>query len=223
MKLLCTLLALLLPSAALAGDLNAPALPFKAPVSSPCTLQGCSGFYLGVGLSGTGTNADIVGNGVNGSVFAAGGIIDVHGGYQLWNGQYFAAFEGGIGNQFQPSQPLSSLGAGSLVGYEKIKLGLGLTGLFNQPSGTPASGQAPAAINIPASIAAALISPYLTTGAMQRNGVSQWISGAGAEFLLASHWNLNLEYVYGAPVSKTSPFNGAPPLNLVTLGLNYHF
>jgi opacity protein-like surface antigen len=223
MRLICIAVAVLV--AALSSSRAADNLPFKAPayVTAPCTLQSCSGFYVGMGLSGSGTNADIVGSGINNSVFAAGGVIDVHGGYQFWNGTFFAAFEGGIGNTFQPNQPISALGAKSLTGYEIIKLGAGLQGLFTQPSGTPAPGQAPAAINIPSQIASLLMSPYFVTGAMQRNGVSQWITGAGAEFLLASHWNLDLRYVYGAPINSTSPLNGAPALNLVTLGLNYHF
>ena len=222
-KLLLALLLLLPTAAAFGGDINGPTLKAPAYTSTPCTLTSCSGFYAGMGLAGSGTNANIVGNGIQGSVFAAGGDIDVHAGYQLWNGTFFAAGEVGIGNAFQPSQPISALGAKTLTGYEIIKLGGALGGLFSQPTGTPAAGQAPAAINIPSAIASVLMSPYFTTGAMQRSGTSQWITGAGAEFLLASHWNLDLRYVYGSPVVNTNPVNSLPPLNLVTLGLNYHF
>jgi opacity protein-like surface antigen len=225
MKKLLIAAAVLFPTLAIAGDINGPVLPLKAPVyvSAPCTPQQCSGWYAGVGLSGSGTNADILGSGINNSIFAAGGVLDVHGGYQFFNGQYFAAAEVGVGNAFQPNQLISSIGARTLTGYEVVKLGMGLGGLFVQPSGTPTAGQAPTAITIPSTIANAMLSPYFITGAMQRNGISQWINGAGTEFLLASHWNLDIRYVYGSPISSTNPLNGAPPLNLVTVGLNYHF
>ena len=224
MKLRALVLALsLISTGAFAGDIASPSYKAPAYVSTPCTLTSCSGWYAGMGLSGSGTNANIIGNGIQGSVFSAGGDIDIHGGYQLWNGTYFAAGEVGIGNSFQPNQLVSSLGAKTLTGYEVVKLGGTLGGLFSQPTGTPVAGQAPAAINIPASSASILMSPYFVTGAMQRYGVSQWITGAGAEFLLASHWNLDLRYVYGAPVTSTTPTGSLPPLNLVTVGLNYHF
>ena len=216
LRLAVGLAAFLLAAPALAAD-----LPVKTPAavipSSVCTLTSCSGWYVGMGLSGNGSNADIIGNGINGSVFAAGGTIDVHGGYQLWNGSYFAAAEIGIGNEFLPSQPISTLGGQSLVGYEKVKLGMGLQGLFNPNTAPAVAGQAPTGINIPASIANVLMSPYVQFGAQQRKGVSQWISGAGAEFLIASHWNLDLGYTYATPV------NALPSENKVTIGLNYHF
>ena len=194
-------------------------LAVKAPaVAAPvCTLQGCSGWYAGMGLTGIGTNANIIGNGIGGSIFAAGGEIDVHGGYQFWNGTYFAAAEVGIGNVFQPNQSLSTLGKTSITGYEIVKLGYGLQGLFNVSTAPAAGSQAPTAINIPASLAQSLISPYILMGAQQRAGISQWINGAGAEFLLASQWNADLRYTYA------SPTGGLPSDNKVTLGLNYHF
>lgn len=207
------------PIAALAADVGAAAFPLKAPaiVTSPCTISNCSGMYAGFGLSGDGTSVDILGSGLNQSVFSAGGIIDVHAGYQLWNGTYFAAIEGGIGNEFAKAQPLNSFGAQTLVGYEIVKLGIGLSGLLGGPLAPSAPSQSPGAINLPATIAGALMSPYIAMGAEQRHGVSQWVTGAGAEFLLASHWNLDIRYLYAAPVTNL------PSANIVTLGLNYHF
>lgn len=198
---------------ALAADVAVKAPVAKVPT---CTITSCSGWYAGVGLTGIGTNANIIGNGIGGSVFAAGGEIDVHGGYQLWNGTYFAAVEAGIGNVFQPSQPVSTLGK-SITGYEIVKLGYGLQGLFNVTTAPAVGSQAPSGINIPASIAGSLMSPYILMGAQQRAGISQWVNGAGAEFLLASQWNLDLRYTYA------SPSGALPADNKVTIGLNYHF
>lgn len=190
------------------------ALPVKAPLlpaSSPCVINNCTGWYAGVGLTGNGTNADIVGSGLNQSIFAAGGQLDIHGGYQFWNGKYFAAAEVGLGYQFQNGA--IAVSSSNLTGYELIKFGGSLSGLFNTNSS--AVGQSP--ITIPQALAEALISPYFAIGAIQRNGVSQWATGAGADFLLATNWDLDLRYLYAPAV------NNVKDENLITLGLNRHF
>jgi hypothetical protein len=216
---LALIAGLAISTAAIAADNlpTIPTFPLKAPVSTGCTLTSCSGWYAGMGLSGNGTSLDIVGQGINQSIFGAGGTIDIHGGYQLWNGTYFAAAEAGIGNEFLPNQPINTLGAASLVGYEKVKLGMALSGLFNPATAPAAGSQSPTAINIPASIANILMTPYVQMGAEQRKGVSQWINGAGAKFLLASHWNLDIGYTYAAAQG------GLGSENKVTMAIDYHF
>ena len=214
MKKLALALSLLATPAS-AADLPVKAKAFSI-TTSGCTITSCSGWYAGIGLSGDGTNANIIGNGFNGSVFAAGMGLDVHAGYQLWNGTYFAAVEAGIGNQFQPTQSISSLG-NSLEGYEKVKLGIGLSGLLGGSVAPATPSQAPTAINIPSTIANTLMSPYVQIGAQQRKGISQMISGAGAEFLLASHWNLDIGYTYAPAVGTLSSENK------VKLSVDYHF
>lgn len=202
---------------ALAADVSAPA---PAPAvrflqQQACTIQNCSGFYVGAGLTGNGTNADIVGNGINGSVFAEGGMIDLHTGYQLWNGQFFAALEAGVGYQYTNGGV--ALAGTNVTGYEIVKLGYGLQGLINNSTSTTVPGQAPTAITVPASIENALMSPYIAMGGIQTRGVSVWANGAGAEFWLASHYNLDLRYMYAASQQ------GLAPVQQVTLGVNYHF
>ena len=61
------------------------------------------------------------------------------------------------------------------------------------------------------------MSPYVAVGAIQHNVVSQFATGAGADFLLATNWDLDLRYMYAPAVGRI----GAE--NLVTLGLNRHF
>lgn len=204
----------LLCGPALAADLSFP-IKAAAVAANPCTVTSCSGWYVGVGLTGNGTNADIVGNGVNQSVFAAGGILDVHGGYQMWNGTYLFGAEVGIGNQFS-NGPIGDFGSKSLIGYEIVKFGGSLTQLFNTTATTTA-GQAPAGVTVPSALANAYIAPYVAMGAIQRAGINQWATGAGAEFVLAQSWNLDLRYMY-APA-----LNDIASMNLVTIGVNYHF
>jgi hypothetical protein len=54
-------------------------------------------------------------------------------------------------------------------------------------------------------------------GAVQRKGISEWVTGAGSEFVLAQNWNLDIRYLY-APTQS-----GLDAMNLVTIGANYHF
>jgi hypothetical protein len=121
---------LIAPPETMAADLPAAIKgPVKAAAAAPpaCTPAFCSGWYFGLGLTGNGTSADMGGNGVNQSVFATGGILDIHGGYQLWNGSYLFAAEAGLGNQFQ-NGPINQFGSKSLVGYELVKFGGDLSG-----------------------------------------------------------------------------------------------
>ena len=106
-RLLGVLIAGLLTAPAFAADLTTKAAPL-ATAAYGCVPQSCSGWYAGFGILGDGSNADVIGNGINGSVFAYGGALKVQGGYQLWNGQWFAAIEGSVGYEFTTN---SSVGA----------------------------------------------------------------------------------------------------------------
>src|SRR5579862_9291627 len=92
-------LAALIAASGLAGA-SAPALstdmPAKAQAAAPiptCTITQCSGWYLGGHVEGLGSNADILGSGIQSSIFAGGAGLGGHAGYQLWNGNFFAAAE----------------------------------------------------------------------------------------------------------------------------------
>ncbi|WP_315792211.1 hypothetical protein [Bradyrhizobium sp. SZCCHNRI1002] len=222
--MLALALAAVAPRASLAADVAPPAA--AAPVLQmpslsvpvPCSMSNCSGWYLGFGMSGNGSNLDIVANGINQSVFSAGGILDVHGGYQFWDGNYFFAVEGGVGNEFAKAQPVAgAVSLNTIVGYELVKVGGALSGLINPSTSTTTPGQAPAAIAVPASLSKIYMSPYFAAGAIQRGGYSQWVTGAGAEFVLAAAWSMDLRYLY-APSS-----NSLPSTNIITIGLNRHF
>jgi hypothetical protein len=198
-------------TAAISAAIKAPAL-----TAANCTIANCSGFYAGAGLTGNGTNADILGNGINQSVFAAGGILDAHAGYQMWNGTYLFGFEVGLGNEFS-NGPISNFGSKTLVGYEEVKLGGALSNLINTTTGTTASGQAPGPLTVPSSFANVFMAPYVSFGAMQRGGYNEWVTGAGMEFVLAKNWNMDVGYRYAPATGSIGS------LNMVTIGLNYYF
>ncbi len=206
----------LIASPAFAADLSLKAVPL--PTAAPCSAGSCSGWYAGFGVLGDGTNVDIVGNGINGSVFSAGGAIQLHGGYQLWNGSWFAAIEGGAGYEFTRASAnglnIVNNGGSKFIGTELVKLG------YNFFPSTQAAvvvpSQSPIPLISPANFFAAT-TPYMVFGGMQRRGKSLWVNGAGAETVIAAGWTSSVQYLY-APSQ-----NGDPATNIVMLGLNKHF
>jgi len=209
------LAALLLTSPAFAADLSVKA-PAVAPL--PCVAGACSGWYAGFGLLGDGSNADIIGQGINGSVFAAGGALKVQGGYQFWTGQLFAALEGGIGYEFTTNTsanlPVVTNRGSKFIGTELIKLGYNFFPSTQVATTTPS--QLPIPLTVPANLLASS-TPFFVFGGMQRRGISQWVNGAGIETVIAAGWTSEAKYLY-APSQQ-----GQPAASIVTLELNKHF
>lgn len=210
--------ASLLSSTAYAADVP---LPLKSPFAAVvCTPQNCSGFYAGFGVLGDGSNIDIVGNGVNGSVFSAGGVIKLQGGYQFWSGSFFAAIDGSVGYEFTTptSAAISATSAphgSKFVGMELVKLGYNFLSSPPQLANIVPS-QSPIPILAPASILANS-TPYFTFGGMQRRGVSEWVNGAGVQTIIAAGWSTDIKYLY-APTQQN-----IPATSIVMIELNKHF
>lgn len=202
-----------------AADLPPFAAINKAIASpSTCTPQNCSGWYGGFGVLGDGTNVDIIGNGINGSVFAAGGAIKVQGGYQFWNGSWFAAIDGSVGYEFttanSASIPVVDNKGSKFIGTELIKLGYNFIN-FSQTSVTTPS-QSPIPLVVPANLLASS-TPYFTFGGMQRRGISEWVNGVGVQTVITAGWSSDVKYLY-APSQQ-----GIPATNVVMIELNKHF
>jgi hypothetical protein len=211
------LLSTLLASPAWAADLpiKAAALPTVA-----CTITMCSGFYFGGHVEGSGDNADILGSGINGSVFANGAGLGAHAGYQLWNGNFFGAFE--IGGTYYtgtvPNLDPTFRDDRWAVDY-LFKGGLGLQNFFNS---APAGSQGPA--NIIQSLNAALISPYFIVGGRTRSFGSGLAAGGGAQYTLGGGWNAFAEYMhvnYNEKVGVLQTSIGSE--NVVRAGINRMF
>ncbi len=195
---------------------KAPIFNSVIPPASPCTPASCSGFYVGAFMAGNGTNADIVGSGINGSVFAGGGIPGLAMGFQLANGTYFAAAEVDAGYQVTVPTSVNSVGGNEqgIFAQEIAKVGMNLGGLLGS--------QAP--INVPSQLTAQFISPYVLVGAVERSFANGWATGAGATFDITPHLFLDIRYEYinygaGAGIGAIS-FTSE---NLVSAGLNYKF
>lgn len=195
-------------------------LPLKFPAfasAMPCTPQNCSGWYAGFGVLGDGGNVDIVGNGINGSVFSSGGVIKAQAGYQLWSGSWFAAIDASAGYEFttNTSAGIRAPGGSKFVGTELIKLGYNF---LSANPGTAMTTPSQLPVSLPAaSSLLAMSTPYFTFGGMQRRGISEWVNGAGVQTVIAAGWSSDVKYLY-APSQQ-----GVPATSIVMIELNKHF
>jgi opacity protein-like surface antigen len=209
--------AIALFSPASAADL--PPFPAKAPAAAfACAAGSCSGWYGGFGVLGEGSNVDIVGNGINGSVFSTGGVIKVQGGYQLWNGAFFAALDLSAGYEFTKNNstgaPVANAIGRGFVGLETVKLG------YNFFPSTATAVVAPSQSSVPLIVPANLLAsttPYFRFGGMQRHGQTMWVNGAGLQTVISAGWTSDVSYLY-------APAQGSlPATNVVMFELNKHF
>lgn len=171
-------------------------------VATTTTPLSCSGAYIGVGLSGQGSNADIVGSGINGSVFAGGIVPSFDAGYQYAAGNWLFGAELDLGYSINNSAKVNGLG-GNFDGLrisEVFKVGGNLAGFL----GT----QAP--ITIPPQLANAVLAPYAHISPTQWQIAGTWAagtgSGAGVEFDFGPRVWGDLRYTY-------TNFNGAKGLD----------
>lgn len=216
LALFAVALAMLVAPSAHASDLNLKSKRAFAYTPAPCLPTSCSGFFAGMNLSGTMTNANVIGNGINGSLAGGGQSIGVQAGYQFANGAWF----------FGPEIDANYVVAGSAVPGaspskyrvgEYMKVGTSLATLF----GMSATSATP---NVPEKLAAQVISPYVIFGAVQ-SGIGQgWATGAGVEFALAENWFVDSRYTYiNYGNAAVTPTISVPSENLVTVGFNYKF
>lgn len=218
--LLSLAVAALLGGSAFAADLT----PVKAPVyANPCTIGtattplSCSGFYIGGGLSGQGSNADIIGSGINGSVFAGGMVPSAAVGYQYVQGNWLFGAELDLGYAVGSNVNVNTLGTNlnGLRVTEFFKVGGNLAGLL----GT----QVP--ITIPPQLANSVLGIYAGVGSSQWQMASAWASGttsgAGVLFDIGPRWFGDLRYTYTN--FNSAKVNGITVQNDQSLrvGLNY--
>lgn len=202
---------------AFAADLPVKASAF-VPVPVTCTPGNCSGLFGGFGFAGNGTNTDIIGGGINGSVFSAGGALKVDGGYQFWSGSWFAALDLAVGYQFTTTTsagiPSTNANGSRVLGEELIKLGYNF--FPSTASATTAPSQSPVPLITPANLLAAS-TPYVVGGGCQTKGRNTWCNGVGVEMVIASGWSASADYLY-APAQA-----GADAVSIVQLSLHKHF
>jgi hypothetical protein len=196
MRRLLPFLALLAATSASAADLPLKAAPKPAPVV--CSLTQCNVWFIGPSIMGIGSNLDIIGQGIDNSVFANGGYVALTGGAQYWMNGMFLGVENMGGWAF---------GSPASVNGGSVTTQGGLDVLWFEAGGSLGdffgSGAQPVQINN--ALASDLISLYFGTGPALPFGNSSlgtqsfWTSGAGARYLLpAAHpMMIDVKYIYG--------------------------
>lgn len=172
--------------AARAADLlhKAPALPSLP--SSPCTSTGCTGIYGGAFFGGLGNNANIIGNGINGSFNSGGMMPGADVGWQYFDGKFLMGLELDLGYQFASNTALPGA-----VGSHN-----GPFGIIQAKAGASLAQLAPNFTTI--SLPLAIITPYLAGGEMmQQHGGTGGVGGGGILFQLSGSDFLDVEYLNG--------------------------
>ena len=209
---------LALGSAGQAADLKLPPL-VKAPVAPTCAIAFCTGAYFGGGIDGNGTSADILGSGLNGSVFGAGAIPSIDAGYQYWNGSILFDGEVGVGYAMPARSSVNGVDANpsqtGWLAYQEFQVGGQLSGLLGQ--GTQPS------VTVPTALAPYLIAPYAVVGVAEQQGGSTGMDvGAGVKFAFSPNLLLDLGYRHYSLTTVSGPVVTKDD-NLIRLRLNYVF
>ena len=203
MRVLLGLLLALFAVPVFAADLSVKAPAVLPTITLPiCTTNQCTVWYAGVSLYGAASNVDIIGQGLDNSVFANGGAAGATFGAQYWMNGIFLGVEDFLGYSF---------GGSSTVGTGSVQVGgSGLNAFWFEAGGSLGdlfgSGAAPVAIN--SALISDLISPYFLTGPATAFGGGStlgaqtfWTSGAGVRYLLPNANRpilLDFKYVYGS-------------------------
>lgn len=215
------LLAFLLAPLALQANVAyaADMVPAKAPIHAKaaltdCSVTDCSGFFAGANVAGIGTSLDVLGSGVNQSLFGGGGLIGAEAEYQLWNGKYFVSI-GAIAD-LDMNVNGTAISQNKFLGAVLVKAGYGLGAVF---APAPTTGGA-----VLSQLQSALLTPYATLGAVPF-GHQGWITGAGMAFALSPAWLLTLDYLHIAYKSGAVDGNAALQIqqsgadNIVKIGI----
>jgi opacity protein-like surface antigen len=216
-KMLLASTFLLMPALALAAD-----LPVKAPVAAApityCTLTSCTGFYAGGDLLESGGSFNVIGTGISGLAsndLALGG----HAGYELWNGKWYLAAEGGADYGIVQKGLIPGGGNSALWDvYGLVKIGYSLASVFGA---TPAAGSTP---TLPQSLTSALLAPYIILGVWDRPWGAGFASGAGVQALLATNWTLSVDYInVNYNNASVNPIVNQQSENIIRGAVDYHF
>ena len=214
------ILVLGIGSGAGAADLPVPPVVFKAAVAVPsCTTSLCTGFYVGGGIDGNGTSADILGSGLDGSVFGGGAIPTIDAGYQLWNSanNIFFDIEAGAGYAVPVASTINAVNVNPAqkgwLAYQELQVGGKLSGLL---------GTSSQPITTPSALLSDLIAPYVALGVAEESGATGLETGAGAKFAITPNGVLDVGYRY-IPFNSTDGVTTLKADNLVRIRFNYIF
>lgn len=192
---------------------KAPPLPV-APLAQSC-LTSCSVWFAGGGIGGSGSNLDIIGGGLDNSVFANGGMAFVNAGAMYATAQYFLSAEFGGGYLFGPASSIAGASASEsgAIGFAFAEAGGNLAGLF---------GTAPS-ISVNNALITDLISLYAGVGPVIQSTGTYWGTVGGARYALGSIL-LDVKYIYAnQQASEASSVNKSIQLVLAGVDIPFKF
>lgn len=211
-------LAVLAPGLAAGADLKAPPFKALAPVPVvPCTVTSCTSFYGGLDITGAGSNVNVLGNGLNGSLNANGTEIGLHAGFRTYDGKIYLGAEAGCG--YDVAMQMGVIGQSPtdrLRCMELLKGGGSLAALFGGATTFP----------IPPALQNSFMSFYGILGASERFNATGIAGGVGAEFVISPKVTMTLDYIninYTGGGATASSIATVPNENLFRLGVNYNF
>ncbi len=180
--ILAAALAGALTGGAAAADMPTKALPAPIVVVSPYAWL--NGLFIGMGVSGSGTNFDVLGNGVNGSINANGTIMDVHASYKYYDGTRYAAVTAGCGvSMAMNASAAGGIPSDNLMCMELIDAGGFLGNVIDISNSI-----------LPDAFKGAI--PFATMGAAQRMSKTGRVGGVGAIMPIAnSSWVMGARYL----------------------------
>jgi hypothetical protein len=150
-------------------------LPVKAPIVAPVSPYAwLNGFFIGAGVSGAGTNFDVLGNGINGSINANGTVIDGHVSAKFYNDTMYAAVTAGCGyDMTMNASAAGGLPSNHLFCTELVDAGGFLPNLMNVSTSV-----------LPDFLKGAI--PFATVGMAQRMSKTGRVAGIGAIMPIAN-------------------------------------
>lgn len=210
-KYLLAAIAALLCAPALAADLPVKARPAPALFSATaCSTAGCTGWHVGFDVVNSGTGINVLNLG---SLNANGTFLGIDGGYQYYDGKYWAGADVLVSYNLASSGNVGGLS--NLFAVESVSLGGDLFGFF---------GLAPPQMSGFLSTITAGI-PTADIGACQHGKASGYCAGATLHYLLpGTPLELKLRYInaqYGT--TSISPIATVNNENMVLFGGSYHF
>lgn len=216
-RIFLVLAGALLSHAAVAADLSVKAVPAVLPPVPACSVAGCSGFFAGAELAGSGSGVNILNIA---SLNANGTYMGLTGGYQFYNGTYWLGAK--VSASYAVGQQAPNVGGVALTSnnkffaFEGVEVGGLISSMFNV-----------APINLPGPLANAV--PTVLIGACQNGKLSGYCAGAAAHFFIpnskftvdvtylnAQYGQTNVGNVAGVPVTQSVENRG-------TFGFSYHF
>lgn len=184
----------------------------KAPIvsSATCTTSLCQNYiFIGGGIGGVGSNLDIIGSGLDNSVFADGMLPFADAEWMTWNGTFLLGVDVGGGYQFAQGASIGGItnNQSGGMGWAIFEAGGSLSSLLNIPS-----------VSVLGPLQTDLMTLYGGTGPLFEAGATLPALRAGAKYLVGPNLQLDLNYTYANDQS-----NSTKNVQLVLIGLKYGF